>query len=181
MLWKSCTQYASKSGKLRCGHRIRKGQFWFQSQRKTIPKNVQTTTQLHSSHARKAMLKILKARLQQYVNWELSDIQAGFRKGRGTRDQIVNIYWIIDKAREFQRNIYFCFDYAKAFYCGSRETVENSSRGGNTSQLNCLLRNLYGGQEATVKTGHGTMDWFQIGKGVYVKAVYCHSAYLTHI
>ena len=83
-----------------------------------MPKNVQATTQLHLSHASKVMLKILQARLQQYVNRELPDIQAGFRKGRGTRDQIANIHWITEKGREFQENIYFCFiDYAKAFDC----------------------------------------------------------------
>ena len=95
-----------------------KGQFSFQSQRKAMPKYAQTTTQLHSSHASKVMLKILQARLQQYVNREVPDVQAGFLKGRGTRDQIVNICWIIEKAREFQKNIYFCFiDYVKAFNC----------------------------------------------------------------
>ena len=104
MLWKCSTQYASKFGKLSSGHRAGKGQFSFQSQRKAMPKNVQTTTQLHSSHRwAKVMLKILQARLQQYMNWELPDVQAGFRKGRGTRDQIANICWIIEKAREFQK------------------------------------------------------------------------------
>ena len=102
-------------GKLSSGHRTKKGQFSFQSQRKAMPKNAQTAAQLHAS---KVMLKILQARLQQYVNRELPDVQAGFRKGRGTRDQISNIHWIIEKAREFQKNISFCFiDYAKAFDC----------------------------------------------------------------
>ena len=98
-----------------------------------MPKNVQITVQLHSlSHASKIMLKILQARFQQYVNRELPDIQAGFRKGRGTRDQIANIHWIIEKAREFQKNIYFCFiDYAKAFDCMDHSKLENSSRDGN--------------------------------------------------
>ena len=107
----------SKSGKLSSGHRTGKGQFSFQSQRKAMPKNAQTTPQLHSSHTLvKLMLKILQARLQQYVNLELPNVQAGFRRVRGTRDQIANIHWIIEKAREFQKNIYFCFiDYAKAF------------------------------------------------------------------
>ena len=110
--------------KPRSGHRTGKVQFPFQSQRRAMPKNVQITTQLLISHASKVMLKILQARLQQYVNCELPDIQAGFRKGRGTRDQIVNICWIIKKAREFQKNIYFCFiDYSKAFDC-----VENSGK-----------------------------------------------------
>ena len=110
---------------------------------------------------------ILQARLQQYVNCKLSDVQARFRKGRGTRDQIANIHWIIIKAREFQKNIYFCFiDYAKAFDCVDHNKLENSYRDGNTDHLTCLLRNLYAGQEATVRTGHGTIDWFKIGKGV---------------
>ena len=117
MPWKCCTQYASKFGKLSSGHRTRKGEFSFQPQRKAMPKNIRTTTQLCSSHKLvKVMLKILQARLQQYVNCELPDVQAGFRKGRGTRDQIANIRCIINKARKFQKNIYFCFiDYAKAF------------------------------------------------------------------
>ena len=121
------------------------------------------------SHASKVMLKILHARAQQYVNHELPDVQAGFRKGRGTRDQFANIRWIIEKAREFQKNIYFCFiDYANAFDCVDYNKLENSSRDGNISNhLTCLLRNLYAGQEATVRTGHGTTDWFQIGKGVH--------------
>ena len=113
------------------------------------------------------MFKILQAWLQQYVNPELPDVQAGFRKGRGTRNQIANIHWIIKKAREFQENIYFCFtDYAKAFDCVDHKKLENSSRDGNTRPPDLLLRNLYAGQEATVKTGHGITDWFQIGKGV---------------
>ena len=112
------------------------------------------------------MLKILQARLQQYVNRELPDVQAGFRKGRGTRDQIVNICWIIKKAREFQTNIYFCFiDYAKAFDCVDHNKLWKILKEmGIPGHLTCLLRNLYAGQEATVRTGHGT-DWFQIGKG----------------
>ena len=103
MLWKCCTQYASKFGKLSSGHRTGKGQFSFQSQRKAMPKNVQTTYRKTTliSHASKVMLKILQARLQQYVNRELPDIQAGFRKDRGTRDQIANIHWILEKAKEF--------------------------------------------------------------------------------
>ena len=120
MLWKCCTQYASKFGNLSSGHRTGKGQFLFQFQRKSMPKNAQTTTQLHSSHTL-VKLKILQARLQQYMNHELPDVQAGFRKGRGTRDQTAKICRIIKKAREFQKNIYFCFmDYAKAFDCVDR-------------------------------------------------------------
>ena len=116
----------------------------------------------------KVMLKILQARLQQYVNRELPDIQAGFRKGRGTRDQIANIRWIIEKARKFQKNIYFCFiDYAKAFDCvDHRKLWKILKEMGTPDHLTCLLRNLYAGQEATVRTGHGTTDWFQIGKEV---------------
>ena len=110
MLSKCCTQYASKVGKLSSGHRTGKGQFSFQSQRKTMSKNAQTTAQVAlMSHASKVMLKILQARLQQYVNRELPDVQAGFRKGRETRDQIANICCIMEKARKFQKNIYFCF------------------------------------------------------------------------
>ena len=109
------------------------------------------------------MLKILQASLQQYVNRELPDVQAGFRKGRGTRDQIVEI---IEKAREFQKNIYFCFtDYSKAFDCVDHNKLwKILKKMGIADHLICLLRNLYAGQEATVRTGHGTTDWFQIGK-----------------
>ena len=203
MLWKCFTQYASKFGKISSGHRTGKGQFWFQSQRKAMTKNVQTTVQLHSSqfspvqllshvwlfvipwttsrqaslsitnswsisHACKVMLKILQARLQQYVNQEFPDVQAGFRKGRRTRDQIANIHWIIEKAREFQKNIYFCFnDYTKAFDCVDHNKLWNILKEmGIPDHLTCLMRNLYAGQETIVRTRHGTMDWFQIGKGV---------------
>ena len=107
------------------------------------------------------MLKILQARLQQYVNHELPDVQAGFRKGRGTRDQIANILWIIEKAREF-----CLIDYAKAFDCVDRSKLWKILKEmGIPDHVTCLLRNLYTGQEATVRTGHGTTDWFQIGKG----------------
>ena len=114
------------------------------------------------------MLKILQVRLQQYMNCELPDVQAGFRKGRGTRDQIASICWIIKKAREFQKNIYFCFiNYAKAFDCMDHHHLwKILQEMGIPDHLTCLLRNLYAGQEATVRTGHGTTDWFQIGKGV---------------
>ena len=151
------------------------------------------------SHASKIILKILQVRLQQYVNWELPDVQVGFRKGRGTGNQIANIRWIIEKTREFQKNIYLCFiDYAKAFDCVDHnklwkilkemhlqvrwlENIALSSMdcGGHHNlwrilkemgipyHLTCLLRNLYVGQEAAVRTGHGTTDWSQIGKGVH--------------
>ena len=106
------------------------------------------------------MLKILQARLQPYVNCELPDVQAGFRKGRGTRDQIANIRWIIEKAREFQKNVYFCFtDYAKAFDCvDHNKLLKILKEMGVLDRLTCLLRNLYAGQEATVRTGHGATD-----------------------
>ena len=118
------------------------------------------------SHASKVMLKILQARLLQYVNCELPDFQAGFRKGRRTRDKIANIRWIVEKAREFQKNIYFCFiDYAKDFDCVDHNQLWKILKEmGITDHLICLLRNLYAGQEATFRTGHGTTDWFQIGK-----------------
>ena len=110
------------------------------------------------------MLKILQARLQQYMNHELPDVQAGFRKDRETRDQIVNFCWIIKKARQFQKNIYLCFiDYAKAFDYVDHHKLEKM---GIPDHLTCLLRNLYADQEATARTGHGTTDCFQIGKGV---------------
>ena len=113
------------------------------------------------------MLTVLQARLQQYMNRELPDVQAGFRKRRGTRDQVANICWTIEKAREFQKHIYFCFiDYAKAFDSVDRNKLENSERDGIPDHLTCLLRNLYAGPEAAVRTGHGTTDWFQMGKGV---------------
>ena len=120
------------------------------------------------SHTSKVMLKILQARLQQYVHHELPDVQARFRKARGTRDQIANICWIIEKAREFQENIYFCFiNYAKAFYYVDHNKLWKTLQEMEIpDHLTCLLRNLYAGQEATVRTRHGTTDWFQIGKGV---------------
>ena len=116
------------------------------------------------------MLKILQARLQQYVNCELPDVQTGFKKGRGTRDQIANIRWIMEKAREFQKNI---IDYAKAFDCVDHNKLWKILKEmGIPDHLICLLRNLYADQEATVRTGHGTTDWFQIGKGVHQGCVF---------
>ena len=114
------------------------------------------------------------------MNHEPPDVQARFRKGRGTRDQIANICWIIEKARELQKNIYFCFiDYAKAFDSVDHNKLwEILQEMGIPDHLTCLFRNLYAGQEATVRTGHGT-DWFQIGKGVRQGCVCCHPAYLT--
>ena len=121
-----------------------------------MPKDIQTTRLI--SHAIKVMLKILQARLQQYVNGQLPDVQAGFRKGRGTKDQIANICWIIKKAREFQKKHLLLLPY----------------------HLTCLLRNLYAGQESTVRIGHGTTDWFQIGKGGRQGCI-LSPAYLTHM
>ena len=123
----------------------------------------------------------LQAMLQQYMNWEFLDV-AGFRKGRGTRDQIVDIHWIIKKAREFQKNIYFCFtDYTKVFdYVDHNKLWKILTEMGIPDYLTYLLINLYACQEATVRTGHGTTDWFQMGKGV-CQAVYCHPAYLTYV
>ena len=122
-----------------------------------------------NSHASKVMLSILQARLQQYVNCELPDFQAGFRKARGTQDQIANICWIIEKAREFQKNIYFCFtDYAKAFDCIDHNKLWKILKEMEIpDRLTCLLRNLYAGQEATARTRRGRTDWFQKGKGVH--------------
>ena len=120
------------------------------------------------SHASNVMLKILQARLQQYMDHELPDIQSGFRKGRGARDQIANIHWIIKKADHSRKSTYFCFiDYAKAFDCVDHNILWKILKEmGILDHLTCLLRNLYAGQEATVRNGHGTTDWFQIRKGV---------------
>ena len=134
------------------------------------------------SCASKVMLKILQVRLQQYLNHELPDVQAGFRKGRGTRDQIANICWIMEKAREFQKNIYFCFiRCTKAFdYVDHNKLWKILQEMRIPDHLTCFLRNLYAGQEATVRTGHGTTNWFQIGKGVR-QGCMCHLAYLTYM
>ena len=137
--------------------------------RKAMPKNAQSTAQLHSSHMlAKLILQMLLVRLQQYMNCELSDVQAGFRKCRGTRDQIANIHWIIEKARDSQKNIYFDFiDHAQAFDCMDHNKLwKILQEMGIPDYLTCLLRNLYSGQEATVRTRHGATDWFQIGEGV---------------
>ena len=134
-----------------------------------MPKHVRTTAQLHSCHTSKVMFKILQARLQQYVNRAFPNAQTGLRKGRGTRDQIANIRWMIKKAREFQKNIYVCFiDYAKAFDCVDHNKLWKILKEmGIPDHLTCLLRNMYAGQEATVRTGHETTDWFQIRKGIH--------------
>ena len=155
MLWKRCTQYASK---------IWKTQQWPQDWKRSVfipitkKGNAKEYSNYHKialfSHASKVMLKILQARLQEYVNWELAYVQATFRKGRGTRDQISNICWIIKKAREFRKNIYFCFiDYAKVFGCMDHNKLWKILQDlGIPDHFTCLLRNLYAGQEATVRT-----------------------------
>ena len=142
------------------------------------------TTEL-VSHASVVMLKILQARFQQYAYWELPDVQAGFRKGRGTRDQIANICWIIQKAREFQKNIYFFIDYTKAFDCVDHNKLRKILKEmGIPEHLTELLRNLYSGQLVTVRTWHGTMDWFKIGKGVHQGCIFspclfnCYAEYI---
>ena len=160
------------------GQQIWKIQQWSQDWKRSvfipIPKkgNGKECSNYHTialiSHAGKVMLKILHTRLQQYINHELPDVQAGFRKGRGTRDQIANVCWIMEKAREFQKIIFFCFiDYAKAFDCVDHNKLWNTLKEmGIPDLLTCFLRNLYACQEATVRTRHGTTDWFQIEKGV---------------
>ena len=149
-------------------------QDWKRSVFILIPKkgNAKECSNYHTialiSHTSKVMLKILQARLQQYMNRELPDVQAGFRKGRGTRDQIANIHWIIEKARKLQKNIYFYFiDYAKVFHSVDHNKLwKVLQEMGIPDHLTCLLRNLNSGQEATARTGHGTTAWIQIGKGV---------------
>ena len=144
MLWKCYTQYASKYWKLSSDHRTGKYQLSFQSQRNATTSNVQIITITLTSHTGKVMLKILKARLQQYVTQELPDVQAGFRKGRGTRNQITNIHWIIEKAREFQKNFYF-INYAKAFDCVDHNKLWKILREmGISDHLACLLRKIEG-------------------------------------
>ena len=185
MLWKYCTQYARKFGTQQWPQDWKRSVF-IPIPKKGNPKECSNyCTIALISHVSKVMLQSLQARLQQYVNCEIPDVQAGFRKGRGTRDWIANIHWIIKKARELQKNIYFCFiDYAKAFDCVDHNKLRKILQSnalplsytpklrkilkemGIPDDLTCLLRNLYAGQEATVRNGHGTTDWFQIGKGV---------------
>ena len=176
-----CTQYASNFGKL-------KTQQWPQDWKRSvfipIPKKSNAKKCSHYctialvSHASKVMLKILKARLQQYVNQELPDVKAGFRKERGTRDQIANIHWIIEKAREFQKNIYFCFiDYAKALTVWITTNWKILKEMGIPNHLTCLLQKLYAGQEQQLEP-----DMEQTGSKLGkedVKAEYCHPADLT--
>ena len=158
-------------------HQIYKAQQWPQDRKRSvfilIPKEGNAKecsnycTIVLISHASKVMLKILQVRLQQYMNWKLADVQVGFRKGRGSRNQSANIHWIKDKARELKKYTYFCFiDYVKAFdYTDPNKLWKILKEMGIPDHLTCLLINLYAGQEATVRTGHETADWFQIGKG----------------
>ena len=157
MLWKCCTQYASKFGKLSSGHRTGKGHFSFQSEERQCQESSNYHTITLISHASKVILKIFQASLQLYMNQKLPEVQAEFRKGRGTRGQIANFRWIIEKARKFQKNIYFCFiNYAKVFdYVDHNKLWKIIQEMGIPHHLTCLLRNLYAGQEATVRTGHG--------------------------
>ena len=168
MLLKFCIQYASKFGIF--GHSaVTTGleKVGFHSNIGNAKECSNYLTIALISHAGRVMLKILQARLQQYVNCELPDVPAHFRKGRGTRDQIANIHLIIENAREFQKNIYFCFiDYAKAFDSVDHNKLWKILKEMGIPDHLTGLRNLYAGQEATVRIGHGTTDWFQIGKGV---------------
>ena len=154
MLLKCCTQYVSKFRKFNNGHRTGKGQFSFQSQERHAKECSSYHTIALISHASKVKLKIRQARLPQYVNWELPEVQAGFRKGRGTRDQMTNIHWIIEKAREFQQNIHFCFiDYAKTLDCVyHKKPWKILKEMGIPDHLTCILRYLYAGQAATELT-----------------------------
>ena len=169
MLWKCYTQYASKFGKLSSGHRTGRSAFIPIPKKGNAKECSNYCTIALISHASKVMLKILQVRLQQHMNHELPDVQAWFRKGRGTIDKIANTCWIIKKAREFQKNIYFCFiDYAKAFDCVDHNKLWKILQEMRIpDHLTFFLRNLYAGQEATVRIQHGTTDWFQIRKGVH--------------
>ena len=183
MLLTCCTCYASKFGKLSSGFRTGKVQFSFQSQERQCQKCSHHYTIAHISHATtEIMLKILQARLQQYMNQELTDVLARFRKGRGVRDQIANTCWIIEKARKFQKNIYFCFiDKVKTFdYVNYNKLWNILNEMGIPDYLTCLQRNLYARQEAKVRSEHGMTNWFQTGKE-YIKAAYCHPTYLTYM
>ena len=180
MLWKCCTQYASKFGKLSSGHRTGKGQFSLQSQRKAMPKNAQTSAQMHSCHMLVNNTRNSPSQASAICEPWTSRCSSCIRKDRGTRDQIANICWIMEKAREFQKNIYFCFtDYAEAFDCVDHNKLWKILKEMEIpDHLICLLRNLYSGQEATFRTEHETTNWFQIGKGVRQGCI-LSPAYLT--
>ena len=165
MLWKCCTQCASKFGKRSNATGLEKVSFHFNPKERQCQRMFKLR---HNCTHWRVTLETLQERLQQYMNQEILDVQTGFRKGRGTRDQIANIHWITEKSREFQKNIYFCFtDYAKAFDCVDHNKLwKILQKMGIPDQLICLLRNLHADQEAKVRTVRGKMNWFKIGKGV---------------
>ena len=167
MLWKCCTEYASKSGKLSSNHSTGKCQFSFQFQRKTMPKNVQTTSQLHSSHRlAKKYLKFSKPSFNSMWTMNVQMFKLNLEKVEEPEIKLPTLVGSSKKAKEFHKKIYFCFiDYAKAFDCVDHKKILKEM--GIPDHLTCLLRNMYAGQEATVTIGHGTMHWFQIGTGVY--------------
>ena len=178
MLWKCCTQYASKFGKLSSGHRTAKGQFSFQSQKDNAKCSNYYTIAL-ISHASKVMLTILQTRLNNTwtVNFQIFNLV--LEKAEESEIKLPTSVGSLKK-KEFQKNIYFCFiDYAKAFDCVDHKKLWKFQEMGIQDHLTCFLRNIYAGQEATVRTGHGTTDWFQIGKGVHQG--YCHPVYLTYM
>ena len=174
MLWKCCTQYASEVGKLSSGHRTGKGQFSFQSQRKAMPKNAQTTSQLH--------LKILQARLQQYVNCELPDAQAGFRKGRRTRDQMANIRWIIKKVRESQKkHLLLLYWLSKSLWlCGPQQTGKFLKRWEYQTPWPASCEICMQVKKQQLELDMEQQAGSKPGKE-YIKAVYCHPSYLTYL
>ena len=181
MLWKCCTQYASKSGNLSSGHRTGKGQFSFQSQRK----NAKECSNYHSIalilYASKVIVKIFQARLQQYVNWEVPSVQAGFRKGRGTRDQIVNTVGSLKKHQSSRKtSISALLTTPKLLTMWITTNWKFLKEMGIPDHLTCFLRNLCASQEATVRTRHGQRTGSRLGKE-YIKAVYCHPAYLISV
>ena len=181
MLWKCCTHYANKFAKLSSVHRTGKGQFSFQSQWKVMSKNVQIVVHLLSFRMPERLCsKSFTVRPLQYVNWVLSNVQAAFREGWGTRDQIANIRWIIEKAREFQRNIYFCFiDCAKAFDCVDHNKRWNILKVvGIPDHLTCLLRTCVQVKKQQLELTMQHWIASKLGKE-YVKAVCCHPVYLT--
>ena len=168
-MWNCCTQYASKFGKLSSGHRTGKGQFSFQSVRKAMPKNVWTTAQLHSSHTlAKECSKFSKPGFSNMWSLNFQMFKLDLEKAEEPEIKLPTSAGSSEKAREFQKKHLFLLYWLcqSLWLCGSQQTVENSERDGIPDHLTCLLRNLYAGQEATVRTGHGTTDWFQIGKGV---------------
>ena len=176
-LW--CPLATPKFGKLSSGHRTGKGQFSFQSQRKAAKECSNYHTVALISHTSKVMVKILGARLQQYMNCELPNVQASFRKGRGTRDQIANIHWIIEKAREFQKNIYFCFiNYTKALDCVDHKTGKFFKRWEYQIIWPASWEICVEVRKQQLKLDMKQWTGSKLGKE-YVKAVYCHPAYLT--